>query len=257
MASNAGLWSLIWCYPKQVVEQTVDLSSTVSMIVLMKAQSNDVLILRVDLCIKPCLWSIDSCEAQQLGTEVLLPYCYHGSTLLPCHYPSGAEAPFSQSPCHGPCIQLHHRYRYLLGPHGCPTAYHLPGTGSHRLDHHGLRRHRGWHRVCWICHGVPTLWLLLLVSGDILWARHWLSAVVDVLSYIEAGKWCHQMLTCSNVSQDIKDLYSSNDIYWLRISSWVSWTSSQILPTSYDFRQELFKSAQCSCPSGTKKLFHF
>ena len=146
---------------------------------------------------------------------------HHDPTLLPCHYPSGAEAPFSQSPVHGPCIQLHHRYWYLLGSHGCPTAYHLPRTGSHRLDHHGLRRHRGWHRVCWICHGVPALWMLILVSRDILWARHWLSTTVDVLSYLEAGKWCHQMLTCSNVSQERYHKTFSSSTIWRSCVTWI------------------------------------
>ena len=123
---------------------------------------------------------------------------HHGSK--PYQYSSRAEAPFSRHPWYSPSVYFHHRYWHLLGPHGCPTAHHLPGTGSHRMDHHGLRGHRGWPRVCWICHGVPSLWLLLLVSGDILWTRHWLSAFVGLLLHQQTGHWCNQKPAGSDVS---------------------------------------------------------
>ena len=71
-------------------------------------------------------------------------YWYHGFEHCACQYIGWAETQLSHPPHHHYCVHFHHRHRYLLGPHGCPSAYHLPRTGSHHLDHHGVCRHGGW-----------------------------------------------------------------------------------------------------------------
>ena len=160
--------------------------------------------------------------------------CYHGSILFHCRSPCGAETQFPHPPIHGSCIQLHHRYWYLLGPHGCPTAYHLPGTGSRYLDHYGLRRHRGWSRLCRICHGVPSLWLLVLVHGDLLWTSRRIYTVVDVRLSLEAWSRCHQMPACSNVSFNFWAVWVRELYLWTiqKIMYWYTVTIT-IYPSKY------------------------